>query len=85
MEMMTHGKEVGLEDISVEVRKCLGEKAVEFLTKEFNMILASEKMPEEWRKSLVVPIFRNKGYVQCCSNEKWDKAMQYSFGEEKWE
>ena len=30
------------------------------LTKLFNLIFRSNKMPEEWRRSILVPIFKNK-------------------------
>ncbi|KAK3541960.1 hypothetical protein QTP86_008149 [Hemibagrus guttatus] len=46
---MKSGKAVGPDTVSVEVWKCLGEAAVEFLTSLFNRVLESEKMPEEWR------------------------------------
>ncbi|KAK3519733.1 hypothetical protein QTP70_003708 [Hemibagrus guttatus] len=46
---MKSGKAIGPDDIPVEVWKCLGEAAVEFLTSLFNGVLESEKMPEEWR------------------------------------
>ena len=38
------------------------------MTKQFNVILASQKMPEEWRKSVLVLIFKTKGDVQSCSS-----------------
>ncbi|KAK3527050.1 hypothetical protein QTP86_008660 [Hemibagrus guttatus] len=68
LKRMKSGKAVGPDDIPVEVWKCLGEAAVEFLTSLFNRVLESEKMPEEWRRSVLVPIFKNKGDVQSCSN-----------------
>ncbi|RJG15010.1 hypothetical protein D4A39_16735, partial [Alcanivorax profundi] len=51
LKRMKRGKAVGPDDIPVEVWKCLGEMAVEFLTRLFNNILESERMPEEWRRS----------------------------------
>ena len=42
--------------------------AVGLLTRLFNKILESERMPEEWRLSVLVPIFKNKGDVQSCGN-----------------
>ncbi|KAK3513148.1 hypothetical protein QTP70_007482 [Hemibagrus guttatus] len=68
LKRMKSGKAVGPDDIPVEVWKCLGEAAVEFLTSLFNRVLESERMPEEWRRSVLVPIFKNKGDVQSCSN-----------------
>ncbi|KAK3547474.1 hypothetical protein QTP86_021177 [Hemibagrus guttatus] len=52
LKRMKSGKAVGPDDIPVEVWKCLGEAAVEFLTSLFNRVLASERMPEEWRGNL---------------------------------
>ena len=42
--------------------------SVEFFTKLFNMILDSERMPEEWRKSVLVLISKNKGDEQTDSS-----------------
>ncbi|KAK3566081.1 hypothetical protein QTP86_025534, partial [Hemibagrus guttatus] len=56
LKRVKSGKAVGPDDIPVEVWKCLGEAAVEFLTSLFNRVLESERMPEEWR-SVLVPIF----------------------------
>ncbi|KAK3506251.1 hypothetical protein QTP70_033602, partial [Hemibagrus guttatus] len=78
LKRMKSGKAVGPDDIPVEVWKCLGEAAVEFLASLFNRILESEKMPEEWRRSVLVPIFKNKGDVQSCSNYRGIKLMSHA-------
>ncbi|KAK3506188.1 hypothetical protein QTP70_009687 [Hemibagrus guttatus] len=75
---MKSGKAVGPDDIPVEVWKCLGEAAVEFLTSLFNRVLESERMPEEWRRSVLVPIFKNKSDVQSCSNYRGIKLMSHT-------
>ncbi|MCJ8738183.1 hypothetical protein PDJAM_G00032490 [Pangasius djambal] len=77
LKRMKSGKAVGPDDIPVEVWKCLGEAAVGFLTSLFNRVLESEKMPEEWRRSVLVPIFKNKGDVQSCSNYRGIKLMSH--------
>ncbi|KAK3529386.1 hypothetical protein QTP70_029773 [Hemibagrus guttatus] len=77
LKRMKSGKAVGPDDIPVEVWKCLGEAAVEFLTSLFNRVLESERMPEEWRRSVLVPIFKNKGDVQSCSNYRGIKLMSH--------
>ncbi|KAK3511554.1 hypothetical protein QTP70_009660 [Hemibagrus guttatus] len=74
---MKSGKAVGPDDILVEVWKCLGEAAVEFLTSLFNRVLESEKMPEEWRRSVLVMIFKNKGDVQSI-NYRGIKLMSHT-------
>ncbi|KAK3543384.1 hypothetical protein QTP70_018408, partial [Hemibagrus guttatus] len=78
LKRMKSGKAVGPDDIPVEVWKCLGEAAVEFLTCLFNRVLESERMPEEWRRSVLVPIFKNKGDVQSCSNYRGIKLMSHT-------
>ncbi|KAK3553330.1 hypothetical protein QTP70_000851 [Hemibagrus guttatus] len=77
LKRIKSGKAVGPDDIPVEVWKCLGEAAVEFLTSLFNRVLESERMPEEWR-SVLVPIFKNKGDVQSCSNYRGLKLMSHT-------
>ncbi|KAK3559897.1 hypothetical protein QTP86_026171 [Hemibagrus guttatus] len=78
LKRMKSGKAVGPDDIPVEVWKCLGEVAVEFLTSLFNRVLESERMPEEWRRSVLVPIFKNKGDVQSCSNYRGIKLRSHT-------
>ncbi|KAK3509791.1 hypothetical protein QTP70_011160 [Hemibagrus guttatus] len=78
LKRMKSGKAVGPDDIPAEVWKCLGEAAVEFLTSLFNRVLESERMPEEWRRSVLVPIFKNKGDVQSCSNYRGIKLMSHT-------
>ncbi|KAK3545988.1 hypothetical protein QTP70_018944 [Hemibagrus guttatus] len=78
LKRMKSGKAVGPDDIPVEVWKCLGEAAVEFLTSLFNRVLESERMPEEWRRSVLVPNFKNKGDVQSCSNYRGIKLMSHT-------
>ena len=68
MTRMNIGKPVGPDDIPVEVWTCLGESVLEFLTKLYNRTMYMEGMPVEWRDSFQIPIFKNKGDVQSCSN-----------------
>ena len=78
MKRMKRGKAVGPDDIPAEAWSCLGELAVDFLAGLFNNILATEKMPEEWRQSILVPIFKNKGDAQSCNNYRGIKLISHS-------
>jgi len=40
-----------------------------------NKALVERKMPEDWRKSFIVPIFKGKGYIQECGNYSGNKIM----------
>ena len=41
-------------------------------------ILESERMPEEWRRSVLVLIFKNKGDVKSWGNYKGIKLMEHT-------
>ena len=73
---MKNGKAVGPDDILAEVWECVGEKAEEFLMKLFNILFP--KMPEEWRKSVLVPILKNKGDVRSFCNCRRIKLMSHT-------
>ena len=64
LKRMKRGKAMGPDGIPIEVWRCLGDRAIIWLTKLFNLIFRSNKMPEEWRRSILVPIFKNKGDIQ---------------------
>ena len=52
-----------------------------WLTKLFNEILRSKKMSDEWRKSTLVPIYKDKGDIQNCANYRGIKLMSHTM---KW-
>jgi hypothetical protein len=56
----------------------LRDVAIVWLTKLFNFIFRSNKMPDEWRRSILVPIFKNKGDVQSCNNYRGIKLMSHT-------
>ena len=61
LKRMKGGKTMGPDDIPIKVWRCLGDIAIVWLTKMLNNIFRSNKMPEEWRRSILVPIYNNKG------------------------
>ena len=63
-----HGKAMGPGGIPVEVWKSLGEEGVDMLLDLLQKIFEQEKMPEEWRYSVIVPIFKEKRYIHDCGN-----------------
>ena len=74
---MKGGKAMGPNGIPIEVWRCLGDRAIVWLTKLFNLIFRSNKMTEEWR-SILVTIFKNKGDVQNCTNYRGIKLMSHT-------
>ena len=78
LKKMKHRKTVGPDDIPIEVWKVLGETGIAWLTDLFNRILKTKKMPNEWRKNTLVPIYKNKGDVQNCMNYRGIKLMSHT-------
>ena len=78
LKRMKKGKVVGTNELPVEVWKCMGEMGIEFLTRLFNRPIMGEWMPEEWRRSVLIPIYKNKGDAQCCGNYRGIKLMSHT-------
>ncbi|RZB79100.1 DnaJ-like subfamily C member 7 isoform B [Glycine soja] len=78
LKRMSNGKAVGPDNIPIEVWKTLGDRGFEWLTKLFNEIMRSKRMPEEWRRSTLVPIYKNKGDIQNCANYRGIKLMSHT-------
>jgi len=62
------GKVVGSDGISIEIWKYLGDVGVCSLANLFNKIFSVSKMLNEWRRSNLIPIYKNKGDIQNCTN-----------------
>ena len=58
------GKAQGPDDILAEAWIALRNKAVEFLVNFFNRLLREEKMPDEWRRSVLVSLYKGKGDIK---------------------
>ena len=69
---------VGPDAIPIEVWKYLGEFGIKWLTKLFDKIWQSNKMSDEWRKSTLVPLYKNKGDIQDCSNYRGIKLISHT-------
>ena len=78
LRRMKKGKAVGPGELPVEVWKCMGKMGIKFLTRLFSRLLMGERMPEEWRRSVLITIYKNKGDAQCCGNYRGIKLMSHT-------
>ena len=78
LKKMKNRKAVDPDNLLIEVWKCLGSTGVEYLKQELNKIMEEEKIPDEWRKSTLKPIFKNKGDIMECRNYRGIKLMCHS-------
>ena len=75
---MKNGKATGPDNLPVKVWKSLGRTGVNFLKEAFNKITDEEKIPDIWRKSILIPIYKNKGDLMNCGNYRSIKLMCHS-------
>uniref|UniRef100_A0A914XIS3 Reverse transcriptase domain-containing protein n=1 Tax=Plectus sambesii TaxID=2011161 RepID=A0A914XIS3_9BILA len=75
----THtSKAPGPDEIPVEAWKACGQVAIKWLTAYFNKILKQGKMPDAWRRSEIVPIYKQKGDMQACENYRGIKLLPHT-------
>ena len=60
-----------------ENNRDMGKMGIKFLTRLFNKPLVGERMQEEWKRSVLIPIYKNKGDAQCCGNYRAIKRMSH--------
>ena len=75
---MKKGKAFGPDEFPVEVWRCMREMGIKFLTRLFNRLLVGERMPEEWRRNVLIPLYKTKGDAQCCGNYRRIKLMSHT-------
>ena len=46
--------------------------------KLYNRTMERERMPEDWNESVLIPIFKNNGDVQSCSNYRGIKLISHT-------
>ena len=78
MKRTSNSKAVGPDNIPIEVWKILRDRGIKWLTKLFNEIMRSKRTPDEWRRSTLVPIYKNKGDIQIYANYKGVKLMSHT-------
>ncbi|KAL0818491.1 hypothetical protein ABMA28_008946 [Loxostege sticticalis] len=76
LKKMANKKAIGPDGIPIEAWKCLGEKSILILTNLFNMmLLEANRIPNTWRLSTIVPLYKGKGSRYDCNNYRGIKLM----------
>jgi hypothetical protein len=78
LKRMKRGMAMVPDGTPIELWRTLADVAIVWLTKLFNLIFRSNTMPDEWRRSILVPIFKNNGDVQSCTNYREIKLMSHT-------
>ena len=67
-----------MDGIPVEFWKCLGEEGIDMLWDLMKGIYEQETIPTEWRDSVIIPIYKEKGDIQDCGNYRGIKLMSHT-------
>lgn len=79
MQKAGTGKSPGAGGIPIELWKALGDEGVKWLTWFLNRIVKEMKMPNKWRESKIIPIFKRKGDASECGNYRGIKLLAHTF------
>ncbi|KAG5571715.1 hypothetical protein H5410_061481 [Solanum commersonii] len=75
---ISRGRATRPDEIPVEFWKSTNKVGIEWLTGLFNVIFKTAKMPDKWRWSTMVPLYKNKGDIQNCNNYRGVKLLSHS-------
>ena len=75
---MGKGKPCGPDELPIEAVHMIWEYKPKCIMEAFNNILKAKKMPNDWRKSRMVHIFKVKGGVLECKNYRGIKLMSHT-------
>ena len=77
MRRMKLGKAAGQSGIVTEMIKALGEEGVLWMTEVCNRVVSERRIPEDWEKSILVPIYKGKGDPLECGSYRAIKLLEH--------
>ena len=77
MGKMKKGKATDPTGIVTEMFQLLGKEGIKWMTELLNKVLEDEVIPEDWQKSILVPIYKQKGDILECNNYRGIKLMEH--------
>ena len=77
MKGMKRGKAGGISGVVAEHLKGSGELGIGVMTELCNRMLDGEDMPEDWRSSILVPLYKGKGDVRECGSYRGVKLLEH--------
>jgi hypothetical protein len=77
IKAMKMGKAAGVSEIAAEHVVASGKVGVVVMTELCNRVLAGEGMPEEWRDSVLVPLYKGKGDARECGAYRGVKLLEH--------
>ena len=76
MQSMKSGKATGTSEVSVKMIVASGEIGVKVMMELCQRVLDGGGMPDKWKTSVIVPIFKGKGDVMSCGSYRVVKLLE---------
>ena len=77
MSGMKSNKAPGFSEVSIDMLRAGGKECLIWMSDLLKAVWDKEKIPENWRKSLIVPIFKKKGDILKCGNYRGIKLLEH--------
>merc|ERR1711872_739065 len=68
VKKLKKGKSPGVDGITSEMLKYGGECVIEWLTRVCKVCASEEKVPNDWIRAIIVPLYKGKGDKSECKN-----------------
>ena len=79
MQSMELGKATGPSEVSVEVIVASGEIGIKVMMELCQHVLDGRGMSDEWKTSVIAPIFKGKGdMMSCCGSYREVKLLEHA-------
>ena len=78
MPNMESGKATGTSEVSVGMIVASGEIGVQVMMELCQRVLDDRGMPDEWKTSVIVPIFKGKSDVMSCGSYREVKLLEHA-------
>ena len=83
LRAMKKRKAMGPDQIPIKIWCVLGKEALIFLHLLFNKIARDGIMPNQWRESTIISLFKGKGSPTSCENYRGIKLLSHTM--KRWE
>jgi len=78
LRMMKKGKTAGLTGIVLEMFMADEDCSVEWLTSRCNLIVAQGRIPDDWKSSILLLVFKGKGDPMECGSYRAKKLLEHA-------
>ena len=78
LKRMKEVKAAGTSGVVAEMLRAAGKVGVEWLTELFNIILTEGHIPNDWKESILIPVYKGKGDPMDCGSYRAIKLLEHA-------